>query len=144
MTRDIRIDAPGAGEWVMQRVEGYFTPGLDHSFTRYRDEQIMGGIVLCQYLGNSMTAHMAGEDKYWCSRELLWMVFHYGFEQVGCTKMLGPVRSDNYRALEMDMRGGWELEAVIRDVYEPGVHMMVLSMTKDSCPWLKYQPRRVV
>lgn len=139
--RTILIDAPGAGSWIMDRCEGVFNPLLDHSFSSHDGAQMLGGIVLGQYLGASMLAHMAGEDKHWCNRELLWLVFDYAFNQLGCIKVLGAVRSDNHRAISVDLRGGWHLETVIGDVYAPGIHMMVMTMTKASCPWLNYQPK---
>lgn len=140
---DIRIDAPGAGDWIMSRVNGRFDSAVDHSFSSHDGSgAVLGGFVLCQYLGHSMTIHMAGDDAQWCSRELLWLPFHYAFTQLGCGKMLAPVRSDNYDALSMDLRAGWELETVIHDVYAPGVHMMVLSMVKATCPWLDYTPKQ--
>jgi hypothetical protein len=140
--REIRINAPGAGDWVMSRVGGRrFTPGHDNSFTTHRDGEILGGFVLCDYIGGSLTVHMAGDDKRWCSKELLWLVFHYAFEQVGCTKMIAPLPSNDPKVLAMDMRAGWQLETAVTDVYGPGIHMMVLTMTKDECPWLKYTPR---
>jgi RimJ/RimL family protein N-acetyltransferase len=142
MAREILIDAPGAGDWIMERARGSFNPRADHSFSSHRDGKILGGIVLADYLGNSWSAHMASEDPYWFSRELAWLVFDYAFNQCGCHKMVTGVSSENRRALEIDLRGGWKLEAVIRDLYAPGVDMMVLGMTRDTCPWLDYQPKQ--
>lgn len=137
----IRVDAPGAGEWIMERAQGFFTPGWDHSFSSHREDgSIRGGFALCTYLGNSMTMHMAGDDPGWCSRDLLWMAFDYPFNQLGVGKLIAPVRSDNYMALALDLRAGWCMETVVRDVYAPGVHLMVLTMIRDTCPWLAIRP----
>jgi hypothetical protein len=84
---------------------------------------------------------MAGEDRFWCSRDLLWLVFDYGFNHCKVGKMLAPVRSDNTVALALDTRAGWQVEAVLKDIYAPGTHMVILAMTKDACPWLNHQPR---
>lgn len=142
MAREILIDAPGDGEWIMQRVAGVFVPRTDHSFATHRDGQILGGFVVGSYFGRSMTVHMAGEDKHWCSRELLWLIFEYAFNQNNCHKMVTPVRSDNALALSLDLRAGWQLETAIDDLYEPGVHMMILTMTREQCRWLNYRPRQ--
>jgi hypothetical protein len=139
---DIRIDEPGVGEWVMDRVTGVFTPGWDHSFSSHRDGEILGGFVVCKYLGASATMHMAGLDPGWCSRELLWLAFDYSFNQLGLGKLIAPVRSDNYYGLSIDLRAGWRVEGLIRDVYPGATHMFILTMTKDSCPWLDYKPRQ--
>jgi RimJ/RimL family protein N-acetyltransferase len=138
----VQIDAPGAGDWIMEHAGGCFNPACDHAFSSHRDDgTILGGIVLADYMGNSWSAHMGAEDSRWFSRELAWLVFDYAFNQCGCHKLVGPVRSDNHLALATDLRGGWHLEAVIRDLVAPGVHLMVLTMTRDQCPWLNYQPK---
>jgi hypothetical protein len=139
--REILIDAPGAGAWIMERAGGRFNEGCDHSFSSHRDGKILGGIVLMDYLGNSWAAHMAGEDKRWFSRELAWLVFDYAFNQCGCHKLVTCVRSDRPKVLEIDLRGGWQVETAIDDLFAPGVHALILSMTRDTCPWLDYRPR---
>lgn len=139
--RDIRIDAPGAGEWIMERAEGYFREGVDHAFSAHDGDRMLGGFALVGYTGGSMTIHMAGDDRRWCSRELLWMVFHYAFEQLGVNKLLAVTRSDNYQAIELNLRAGWRIEAIIQDVF-PDAHMLVLGMTKAGCKWLNYKPRQ--
>jgi hypothetical protein len=139
----VKIDAPGAGEWIMSRVKGTFTPGMDHSFSNHHDQgNILGGIVVGAYFGNSMVAHMAGDNSRWFTRELAWLAFDYCFNQVGCHKMIAGIRSDNHKAIAIDMRGGWQFETVIKDLYEPGVDMVVLAMTRDTCPWLNYRSKQ--
>jgi hypothetical protein len=141
MAREIRINAPGAGEWIMKHVEGYFSPGWDHSFSTHIGDEILGGFVVGGYLGASATVHMAAQAIAWCSRDLLWMTFNYAFKQLGCHKLFAPVRSDNHKALEQDIRAGWQIEAVLRDAYAKSVHMIVLSMTEETCPWLSIHPQ---
>jgi RimJ/RimL family protein N-acetyltransferase len=140
VARSVRIDEPGAGAWIMERVGGFFSEGRDHAFSSHRGDQMLGGIALTDYLGGSMAMHMAGEDTRWFTRELAWLAFHYAFEQLGCHKVFGPVQSDNYRALATNLRGGWTIEAVLRGAFGDA-DMVVLSMTKDSCPWLNYVSR---
>lgn len=140
VVRSVRIDEPGAGAWIMERVDGNFSEDRDHAFSSHRGEQILGGIALTSYLGGSIALHMAGGSPNWCTRELLWLVFHYSFEQLGCRKVFGPVRSDNWHAIATNLRGGWTIDAVLRDAFDDA-HMVVMSMTKEACPWLKHTPR---
>ena len=143
MSGQIRIDAPGAGDWVMKRAQGFFIQGRDHSITMHNDlDDVVGGFVIVKYLGHSAAIRMAGEDGNWCSRELLWMVFHYAFNQLHCGKLLAPVKSDMYDVISMDLRAGWQLEATLRDMFEDGTHLLILSMTKDTCPWLNHTPTK--
>ena len=129
--RQIRIDGPGDGAWItangLRRLV-YSRIEADHSFITYRDNHILGGFVTCQYLGNSMRAHMAAENPRWFSRELAWLVCDYVFNQNGCQKMVTGVRSDNLQVLTLCQRG-WHVETSIADLYEPGIGMVVLAMT---------------
>ena len=139
---DIRIDHPGDGEWIMKRLDGTFNAACYHSIAMHRNGCIAGGFVVGDYLGASVAVHMAGDGARWCSRELMWMVFHYAFRQLGCSKVLAPVASDNWRALELDLRAGFRLEAIVRDALAPGRHLMVLSMGLADCRWLDYTPQQ--
>jgi hypothetical protein len=139
--RQILIDAPNAGNWIMERVGGWVVPAVDHSFATYHGAQILGGFVVCEFLGNSMRAHMAAEDPRWFSRELAWLVCDYVFNQIGCGKMVTGVRSDNFAVLFMCRRAGWQVETSVADLYEPGVDMVILAMYPGSCSWLNYRPK---
>lgn len=145
--RSIRIDGHDAatgepdGTWVMNQVGGVFTHGWDHALLNVDGQGArLGGFALCHYLGASMTVHMAGVDARWCSRDLLWMVFHYAFVQLGLRKLIAPVHSTNHIAMAQDLRAGWTVEAVLRDATPDG-HLVLLTMTRDTCPWLKLRPK---
>lgn len=148
--KTLLINAPGAGDWIMAVAGGKFAPGLDHSFSNHLfpdgseppgpTPPCLGGFVLSTYLGTAMTVHMAGLDPRWCSRDLLWMVFHYGFVQLGCKKLIAPVRSDNISAIGLDIRAGWRLEGRIANVYD-NADLLILTMEKPDCRWLRIKPR---
>lgn len=140
--KPIRINAKGDGEWIMERCGGAFRPGVDQSMCRYDGEERLGGFVFTHFLGSSIAVHSAGERHRWVSRELIWMLFDYAFNQLGTSMILAPVASDNYPALIMDMRVGFTLQATIRDAYEPGKHLMILALTKRDCRWLSLKPRQ--
>ena len=142
IAREIRIDGPGDGAWIMERVGGTFDPVTDHSFSTLRDHELLGGIVIGAFVGGSMTAHMAGDDKRWFSRELAWLAFDYAFNQCQCHKLVAAVRADNHKAIAIDMRGGWQFETVIKDLFAPGLDVVVLGMTRDTCKWLDYRPKQ--
>jgi len=137
---EIRINASGAGEWIMQRAGGVFTLGHAHSLSTHRNEEIQGGFVLDGFTGVCALVHMAGEPG-WCTPDLLWMVFDYGFNQLGVKKLLAMVRSDNYLALSLDLRAGWRVETLVRDMYGEGVHAFILYMMPEFCRWLNHVPK---
>jgi len=48
---EIKINAPGAGAWIMQRADGHFVPGYGHSLSTHHDGEIQGGFVLDGFTG---------------------------------------------------------------------------------------------
>lgn len=142
MTKEIHINAPGAGEQVMLWAGGAkFRPGEDHVLSTHAGGRLLGGFVLTQYMGNAIAVHDGACDPHWCSRDLLWMMFHYVFRQLHCQKLIAPTASDNHHALALNMRAGFRLETIIRDVIRPGRHLMVLTMVETDCPWLDIIPQ---
>lgn len=71
----------------------------------------------------------------------MWMVHDYAFNQLGCKKLLAMVRSDNYLALSLDLRAGWRVETLVRDMYGDGTHCFILFMQPEFCRWLNHVPK---
>jgi len=133
----IRIDHPGDGEWVMQLAGGgRFVTGDDHCFLTTWLGERAGGFVACEYTGNAMMMHMGSINPRWLTRTLLWMAFDYPFRQLGVGKVIAPIRADNLAAFKLVRRLGADFETRIRDVYAPDVDMLMLTMTRERCPWL--------
>ena len=125
----------------MKQAQGSFVPGYAHSLSTHNDDEILGGFVIDTFTGVCACIHMAGKHPGWCTRELLWMAHDYPFNQLGVKKLLALVRSDNYHALSLDLRAGWQIETLIRDMFGDGVHAFILAMTPDRCPWLNHTPK---
>jgi hypothetical protein len=141
MTAEIRINYPGDGEWIMLRVGGVFNEKTDHSIAVHRDGHVCGGVVYTGYLGASITVHMAGNETNWASPDFLWMTYDYSFNQLGVRKLIGLVPADNLRALSIDLRMGFTIEAKLTDMMPDGTDLLILSMRKADCKWLRIKPR---
>jgi hypothetical protein len=139
--REIKINQPGDGEWIMLRVGGVFNHATDHVVSMHRDARMVGGVVFTGYLGSAITLHMAGSEDNWATRDFLWMVFHYAFVQLGCRKAMGLVASSNTRALEVDRRLGFRKAATLPDMFPDGSDLIVLIMERAECKWLKLVPK---
>lgn len=117
-----------------------FNPAIDTCISTERHGEIAGGIVYREYTGASVTMHVAGFDKRWGNRDILWAAFHYPFVQLGCKKVFGQVAADNCGALEFDIKLGFKEEARIKDVFPSG-DLILLSMYREECKWLSIKPR---
>lgn len=102
--------------------------------------ELLGGVIFPEFTGSSIEMHVAGFTPKWGSPDMLWVCFHYPFEQLGCKRILAFVPGDNLKALAFDHKLGFVTEAIIPDVY-PKADLHVLSMTREQCRWLKIRPR---
>lgn len=143
MSRTLHINHPGDGAWIMERCGGVFNDKIDHVVALHRDGKLCGGLVYTGFLGGSIQMHAAGDETNWPNRDFLWLIFDYAFNQLGVCKVIGLVAATNIRALDVDLRLGWRIEAVIRRALWGGEDLLVLGMVKEDCRWLKWTPRYV-
>jgi hypothetical protein len=101
---------------------------------------LLGGVIYSDYTGVSMRIHMAGSRVGWASPLMLWMAFDYPFNQLGVELLLGSVRSTDKHVLNIDRRLGFkEIFRIPKAV--PGGDLVLLSMSRADCKWLKVRPR---
>lgn len=143
-TREIIFNHPEMPAFLLARAGTRCLPD-DTNISVVRGNTLLGGVVFTNYTGpdGSVMLHMAGERGEWLTREMVLLPFHYAFHQLRVRKVFGTVPAQNEEVLAMDLRGGYTLEARIKDMF-PGANgdMLILSMYKEQCPWLKYKLRR--
>jgi len=130
-------------EQIAKAARIYFNPLCDVCISRSKDDKLLGGVIFQQFTGMSITIHVAAFDPHWINPDMLWITFHYPFEQLKVKKIFGQVPQDNSRALEFDRKLGFKIETIIRDVYPDG-DMVLLSMYREDCRWLRLKPRSFV
>jgi hypothetical protein len=117
-----------------------FNPVVDICIGRVVDDKLLGGVLFQNYTGSSIGIHVAGFADHWINRDMLWVCFHYPFVQLGCSKLFGQVPSTNSKALEFNLNLGFKEVARIEDVFPDG-DLIVLTMQREKCRWLKLKPR---
>lgn len=112
----------------------------DISFSRWKGDELMGGVVYQRYTQSSILMHVASFMPNWLCRDFLWLAFHYPFEQLGVGRVFGLVHEHNEEALRFDRKLGFEIETRIKKVYPDG-DQIILVMERDKCRWLALKPR---
>lgn len=140
MTDQILLDNLEHAQQIGAATHVHYVPGADHCLSRAKDGRLLGGVIFQGYTGASIELHTAGFDPHWMCRDLIWATFAYPFLQLGCLKVIGRVAETNRRALELDLKLGFIEEARIRDAYPDG-DLIILTMRRDACRWLKIAPR---
>lgn len=130
------------GPWLAERLETTWLPGRGHVIGLWEDS--VGPVAACfyeSYNGASVLGHLAGIGKKWMNREYLWYCFHYPFEELRVSKILGLVESTNLEARRLDEHLGFTLEATLKDA-APNGDLLIYSMMKDQCKWLSLKDRK--
>jgi hypothetical protein len=118
-----------------------YNPCTDQCISRVtRDGQFLGGTIYTGYNGAVIWGHFAGVDG-WMSPELVWVSFDYPFMQLGVNQILATVSSVNERALTLVKRLGFKQLYKIKDGAPKGADLIIFSMSKANCKWLKLRSR---
>lgn len=148
---DLVFDHPDVSCWVIENAgcEGDFVPSNVTSIGIVRDKdvfprEVLGGVIYHSYTGagGSVQIHSAGNERNWATRDFLWAIFDYPFNQLHVNRVIGQVPSDNVRALKIDMMLGFRIETVVRGVY-PDADCLVMALERENCRWLKRRPRHI-
>ena len=103
--------------------------------------RLLGVVGYNGFCGLTCQIHTAG-DGHWVSREFIHKTFDYPFRQLGMEHLFAPVAASNARALRFDRHMGFTEFARIKDGYERGTDMIVLTMSKKDCKWISADTSR--
>jgi hypothetical protein len=132
------------GRLIASAIPRNYNDQADHVISRVDSRgKLLGGVIFDGCTGPCIFVHQAAFDKHWLSRDMLWVAFHYPFIQLGCKKLCGTIPSSRPELLDLNVKFGFSVEAIIKDAYPDG-DMLVMSMTRDECRWLKLKPRQLV
>lgn len=139
----MRFNETDDGLAIAHAAQTTFNPMTDTCVARIdKDGELLGGVIFTAYTGASIHLHMAGFIDKWANRDLIWCVFDYAFNQLGCRKVFGQVPETNRKALEIDQKLGFKIVTKIDDVFPDG-GVYVLSMDRKDCKWLSVKPKYI-
>lgn len=128
------------GALIAAASETAYNPTTHHVISRSRDGKLLGGVIFTSFTGSSIGMHVAGFAPRWINSNMLWITFDYPFNQLKVSKVIGETHSCNRKALDFDLKLGFKKEAQIVDYYPDG-DLIILSMRREDCRWLKLKPR---
>lgn len=132
------FNVPAVNDWVSSKIYGRdrFPPDAP-SIGLLENGRIIGGVVYTMYTGNGIMMNVAGGYKGWINRAFLRAAFAYPFKQLGCTRVSGLVRADNYAAQQFDERLGFKREGLVRHGDDDGTDLIMYGMLREECKWIK-------
>lgn len=88
------------------------------------------------FSGRVCQGHIAGEGN-WLSREFLWAMFDYPFNQCNVVELFTTVNTENPRAMRLNTRLGFVPRYLIHGGWDDDTDMLMTSMRKEHCQWLR-------
>ena len=129
------------GEEVVAWVAGHLSreASSGQGIGLLHDSNLVAGAWFETIFGQTMVAHIAIPAPVFLSREFLWYIFFYPFQECDCEQILAPVAQSNLAAQRLVLRLGFSP----RETLEEGPDATILFlMERSSCRWLKLKESR--
>jgi len=120
------------GHWVATKMGGVLQPN-SQSIGLVVDGKIVAGVIYEGWNQRSIVCHIAIEGRV--TKGFMNAVCGYAFHTCGVHKVIGPIPSDNEKAIKNAIRIGFVEEARIKDA-APNGDIVLFTITKDRCRYL--------
>ena len=131
----ICVDAHIIGPWVSERTGGTWVAGRGTAIGKVNDGAIQAGALYEDWNGANIMCHIAGQGN-WATKNFLWMLFDYPFNQLGVKRITAPVASTNVKSINLVTRMGFKLECTLAQATPDG-DMFLFRMFRDECKYLR-------
>lgn len=136
----IYLDNIDHGQAIGDRCGTSFVSRLHRAVSITSGGNLLGGVIYTDFTGRAISMHAAGWSPRWLTRDMLWTIFTYPFDMLQVEQCIAPVASTNTRSMKLCLGLGFRQVTFIPDVVPAG-HLMILSMRRETCRWLQWQPR---
>lgn len=97
-------------------------------------------VGLASFIGKTCQIHVAMEKGFhFTPKVMLERVFQHVFDEFKVQKLLGIVNSKNEKAMRYDLHLGFIEEHRIRGMHDNGGDIVILSMVREQCRYLKQE-----
>lgn len=122
--------------WVAQKTNEYGDFGTEVGIGIEKNGKLVGGVAYANWNGVNVEAHAASDgSKRWLTRQYLWTIFDYPFNQLQCKRITICIGEGNKDSRRFAEHLGFELEAVLQDAHPSG-HLLIFRMFKKDCRWI--------
>lgn len=129
----IVTDPEIVGPWVREGVGDKWVPGSASAIGMISDGVLKAGVLYEGFNKVNVFCHIRADAPL--TKNFLGMIFQYPFLQLGVKRITGLVAACNEKAVNLDLRLGFEIEATLKDAHPIG-DILVLSMKKENCRFL--------
>jgi RimJ/RimL family protein N-acetyltransferase len=129
----ISCDKDLIGPWIAKELDMVWTTENSSVIGWIEDGQVINGVWYEDFNKKSVTCHIVLKKPM--NRRFLSIIFDYPFVQLGVDKIIGPVKSNNEKAICFDTKLGFKEEARLLDAF-PDADLIFFVMNKNECRFL--------
>lgn len=119
--------------WVALQTNEYGKFGAATGIGWERGGKLIAGVAYSDYNGPNCCTHIAITGVM--SREFLWSIFDYPFNQLKVQRITGLVGEGNQKSRNLCLKLGFTEEARLHGAHQTG-DLIVFKMTRNECKWL--------
>lgn len=93
---------------------------------------LVSGIVFEEYNGHNANVHIAVSKPTKLFLDLLDHAFVYAFQTMGVQRLTGLVEADNHKALRLDLKIGFQVEATMTSAGSSGQDVIILVLWPEN------------
>lgn len=123
-------------EWIAKRTNEFGSFGTDIGIGWVKSGGLVAGVAYAEWNGPNVVCHIASDGSgRWLTRQYLWTIFDYPFNQLGVKRITVCVGEGNCASRRFVEHLGFELETTLQAAHPSG-DLLVYRMFKESCRWI--------
>ena len=125
----------GVVEWIARRTNEFGSFGTEIGIGWAREGRLVAGVAYADWNGPNVVCHIAAEGKRWATREYLWTIFDYPFNQLKVKRITVCVGEGNAASRRFVEHLGFTLEAELAQAHSTG-HLRIYRIFAGECRFL--------
>lgn len=133
----------GVVEWVAKRTGEFNCFGTDVGIGWQKNGEMVAGVAYANWNGVNVECHIASDrSKRWLTREYLWTIFDYPFNQLKVKRVTLCIGEGNMDSRRFAEHLGFKLEAELADAHPTGA-LRIYRQFRDECRFLQVTHERM-
>ena len=129
------FDAEKVGNWVCEKAGGGYTH-LCTAIGIEIDGILQAAVMYENFTGGNICMVWRVDNPNAITRKFYWMAFDYPFNQLKVNRVTGIVREDNFKAIKVNTKLGFQQEFVLKQFLKD-CDAIVFVMFKEQCKFIK-------
>ena len=136
-TLDGLVVGKGVVEWVAAQTSEFGNFGTDVGIGWLRGGEIVAGVAYANWNGPNVECHIASDkSRKWLTRQYLWTIFDYPFNQLGVKRITVCVGEGNRDSTRFVEHLGFILEARLKAAHPTG-DLLIFCMKRQDCRFIR-------